>query len=245
MAKLYAAGFFYPNSLTQNGLQTKQSFLAGKYGSFVDGFTVLYDARNKIKTLNPIADVAVMVPFGADGKQGNYWLSRGFFGFTAISSSVSDSGRVKELLHILDYLAAPVFSEEANFLSLGIDGWDSKVGDNGVRSLTPTGTNEIGSLVNVAFPNPVYYYPSEPALGPVAQAYTRQLLQIGVTDPTANLVSKTAIKQQATLDTLINDRVLRIVRGLDPLSALNNLINEWKSQGGAQIAQEYEKALHG
>src|SRR5205807_802872 len=99
----------------------------------------------------------------------------------------------------------------------------SRVGTNGVRALTPTGMNEIGSLVNVAFPNPVYYFPSEPSLGPVAQEYTRRLLAIGVADPTANLISPTAIKQQPYLDQLINDRVSSIVRGSKLLSELNNL----------------------
>jgi putative aldouronate transport system substrate-binding protein len=245
MAKMYAAGLFHPSSLTATGLLTKQNFLAGKFGAFVDGFSVLYDTRVKIKTFNPIADVGVMVPFGANGGPGNYWLSTGFLGFTGIPSSVSDSGRIKELLHVLDYLASPVFSEEATFLSLGIDGWDSKVGANNIRALTPTGTNEIASLVNVANPNVVYYYPAEPALGPVAQEYTRQLLAIGVPNPAAGRVSDTAMKQQATLDSLVNDRILRIVRGLDPLSALDTLINDWKSRGGTQIAQEYARALNG
>jgi putative aldouronate transport system substrate-binding protein len=91
----------------------------------------------------------------------------------------------------------------------------------------------------------VYYYPSEPSLGPTAQDYTHQLLAIGINNPVDSLLSPTALKQQATLDVLINDRVLRIVRGIDPLSALNDLIKQWKAQGGTQIAQEYTKALHG
>ncbi len=245
MTKMYSAGLFYPGSLTQTGLQTKQNFLAGKFGSFVDGFSVLYDMRTKFKTLNPDADVGVLVPFGATGGPASYWLSRGFLGSTGIPSSISDPNRVKELLRILNYLAAPIFSEEATFLSLGIDGWDSRVGSNHIRALTPTGTNEIGSLVNVAFPNPVYYFPADPPLAPVAQQYTLHLLQMGIANPTAGLISPTAAKQQPVLDSLINDRVLRIVRGLDPLTALNTLISEWKSQGGTQIAQEYTKALHG
>lgn len=245
MTKLYAGGVFHPNSLTQTGLQTKQSFLAGKIGAYVDGFSAWPDQRTKIKTLDSNADVEILVPFAANGGKASYWLSSGFSGFTGIPSSVSDSGRVKELLHILDYLAAPKFSVEANFLSLGIEGWDSKVGKNGVQSLTPTGTNEIGSLVNPANGAIVYYYPAEPSLGPIAQEYTRRLLAIGVTNPVAGLMSPTALKQQATLDTLIGDRVLRIIKGIDPLSALNTLIAEWKSQGGTQIAQEYTKALNG
>src|SRR5947209_9781848 len=132
-------------------------------------------------------------------------MSRGCLGVTGIpSSGGSNTDRVKELLHILDYLAAPTFSAEANFLTLGIDGWDNKVGSKGVKALTPTGTNEIGSLTNIVSGPVVYYYPSEPPLAPVAQDYTRRLLAIGVYNPVDGLVSPTAIKQQPTLDTLIN-----------------------------------------
>jgi putative aldouronate transport system substrate-binding protein len=200
-----------------------------------------------MKTLNPNADVGVLVPFAANtGGKANYWMSRGFLGFTGIPSSVgSNTDRVKELLHILDYLAAPTFSAEANFLTLGIDGWDNKAGPKGVKALTPTGTNEIGNLTNIVSGPVVYYYPSEPPLAPVAQDYTRRLLAIGVYNPVDGLMSPTAMKQQPTLDTLINDRVLRIVRGIDPLTALNDLIKQWMAQGGTQIAHEYTKALHG
>ena len=82
-------------------------------------------------------------------------------------------------MHILDYLAAPTVSAEANFLTLSIDGWDNKMGSQGVKALTPTGTNEIGNLTNIASGPLVYYYPSEPPLAPVAQEYTRRLLAIG------------------------------------------------------------------
>jgi putative aldouronate transport system substrate-binding protein len=246
IAKLFAAGFFYPNSLTYTGLQIKQAFTAGKIGMYNDGFSALYDQRTKMKMLNPQADVGVMVPFPANGGKANYNLSRGFLGFTGIPSSVgSNTDRVKELLHILDYLAAPTFSAEANFLSLGIDGWDNKAGPHGIKALTPTGTNEIGSLTNIMSGPVIYYYPSDLPLAPVAQEYTRRLLAIGIYNPVEGLASPTAMKQQPTLDTLINDRVLRIVRGIDPLSALNDLIKQWQSQGGTQIAQEYAKALHG
>lgn len=246
MTKMFAAGLFYPNSLTYTGLQIKQAFTAGKIGSFNDGFSTLYDQRTKIKTLNPNADVGILVPFAANpGGKANYWTSRGFLGFTGIPSSVgSNADRVKELLHILDYLAAPTFSLEANFLTLGIDGWDNKMGSQGVKALTPTGTNEIGNLTNLMSGPLVYYYPSEPPLAPVAQEYTRRLLAIGVYNPVDSLVSPTAMKQQATLDTLINDRILRIVRGIDPQSALNDLIKQWMAQGGTQIAHEYAQALH-
>jgi putative aldouronate transport system substrate-binding protein len=244
LRRMYAAGLFYPGSLTATGLQMKQDFLAGKFGAYVDGFTTLYPTRFQFQSVNPEADVGILVPPGADGGKGSYWLSTGFSGFTAIPSSISDPNRIKELLRILNYLAAPTFSVEWNYITLGIDGWDNQPGPNGSRAVTTKGSKEIGSLTNVAFCNPVYYYPSEPTLGPVMQDYTRRLYAIAITDPTdAVLPPPTAQQKQNILDTLINDRVLRIVKGTDPLSALDELVRDWKNEGGAQMTQEYEQEL--
>jgi putative aldouronate transport system substrate-binding protein len=245
LRRMFAAGLFYPGSLTATGLQMKQDFLAGKFGAYMDGFTTLYNTRFQFQSVNPQADVGILVPPGADGGKGSYWLSTGFSGFTAIPSSISDPNRIKELLRILNYLAAPTFSVEWSYVTLGVDGWDNQPGPNGTKAVTTKGSKEIASLTNVALCNPVYYYPSEPALGPVMQDYTHRLYAIGITDPSDAVFPPppTAQQKQDTLDTLINDRVLRIVKGTDPLSALDTLISDWKSQGGAQMTQEYEQAL--
>ncbi|QBD79353.1 extracellular solute-binding protein [Ktedonosporobacter rubrisoli] len=244
MRRMYAAGLFYPDSLTSTGLQMRQAFLAGKIGSYVDGSTALDAVRFKFQSVNPKADVGILIPPGADGGKGSYWMGKGYNGMTAIPSSISDSNRIKELLRILNYLAAPAFSVEANYISLGVDDWDNKPDANGIRALTQTGSKEIGALANVAFGNRVFYYPSDLQLGPIFQDYTRRLFEIGVANPTDRVVPPpTAQKKSDTLENLVNDRVLRIVKGVDPLSALDTAIQEWKSQGGEQMAQEYAQAL--
>lgn len=246
MTKMYADGLFYPGSLTQSGILSTQNFMAGKYGSFLGTFSSLYNQRKALRALNPNADLEVMIPFGADSGNGNHWITGGNLGYTGIPSVAgSDPERVKELLRVLDYFAAPLFSIESNFLTYGIDGWDSTTGSHGVKTLTSVGNNEIGNLTNVTNGPVAYYFPEDPSFGPVMQDYTRRLLAIGVANAAAHLLSPTATRQQGTLESLINDRVVRIIKGTDPVSALDNLIAEWKAQGGAQIAKEYAQALGG
>jgi len=74
------------------------------------------------------------------------------------------------------------------------------------------------------------------------QEFTRNLLKIGVKNPTLGLFSPTQAKQGAVLQSLVSDRVLRIVKGTDPLSAISNLISDWQSQGGTQISKEFAEA---
>ena len=114
-----------------------------------------------------------------------------------------------------------------------------------MKKLTTVGDNEIGNLTNVTNGPVAYYFPNDPSFGPKMQDYTRRLLAIGVANAAAHLISPTATRQQGTLEALINDRVVRIIKGIDPVSALNSLVTEWRAQGGAQISLEYAKALQG
>jgi putative aldouronate transport system substrate-binding protein len=249
MRRVYAAGLFYPNSFTQTSQDAKDNFAAGKYGAYMDTITGLGDMTTKLYQFHPTGMLSVMTPFGANGGQGNHWMGTGFNAGAGIPSSTgSDENRLKEMLRILDYLAAPPFSIEYDFLSVGINNWDNKPGADGAKILTPTGSNELGNLANQANANLIYYYPplsvlGNPNLAVQTQGYTHNLLKIGIQNPTLGLFSQTAVTKGGVLISLINDRVARIVDGTYPLSAVSDLISSWKSQGGAQIAKDYANQL--
>lgn len=248
MRRVFSAGLFYPNSTTQSGQDLKDNFSAGKYGAYMDTVTGMPDQTTKLHQVHPNAVLSIMTPFGANGGQANHWMGPGFNATCGIPSSTgNDENKLKEMLRILDYLAAPPFSTEANFGAYGIPGWDSNPGPNNTTVQTTTGQNEIGNLANQANANLIYFYPqvtTNPNLAIENQTFTRNLLKIGVQNPTLGLYSATAIKQNSVLASLVNDRILRIIKGTDPLSAVADLVSSWKSQGGAQIAQEYAQQLN-
>jgi putative aldouronate transport system substrate-binding protein len=246
--RLYAAGYFYANSFTQNGQENKDNFSAGKYGAYVDTITGAPDQTDKLLQIHKDAKLSVMTPFNADSSHtANHWMGTGFNSAAAIPTSTgSDENRLKEMLRILNYLASPPFSVEGIFLANGIDGWDNQPGSNGARAVTATGKNEIGNLANQANANLIYYYPSvtaNPNLAVELQGFTRNLLKIGIQNPTLGLYSQTATTKSAVLASLVNDRIVRIAKGTDSISAVSDLVSSWKSQGGTAIAKEYESAL--
>ena len=247
MRQVYAAGFFYTNSLTQSGQEEKDNFSAGKYGAYMDTVTGMPDQTTKLLQINPKAKLAIMTPFPANGGQANHWMGSGFNAACGIPSSTgSDENKLKEMLRILDYMAAPTFSIEGDFLANGIAGWDYKLGANGAKVVTSNGTNEIPGLANQANANLIYYYPwvtANPNLAVENQTFTRNLLKIAVQNPTLGLLSQTAIKQSSVLASLINDRMIRIIKGTDPVSMVSDLISSWRAQGGTQMAKEYAEAL--
>jgi putative aldouronate transport system substrate-binding protein len=69
------------------------------------------------------------------------------------------------------------------------------------------------------------------------------LLAVGVGDPTIGLFSETEQKSGTRLNQLIFDRVLGIVAGREPLSDLDQLVKDWRAQGGDQLRAEYQKSL--
>jgi putative aldouronate transport system substrate-binding protein len=192
-----------------------------------------------------------LVPPGWDGGKSYHFLSPGFLGISGIPVSAAKSpDRIKELLRVLDYFAAPFGSEEYVFLVNGVEGIHYKLDKNGNIVDLPRFAKDIGSgisdLTNLTNSPPVYYFPgSADSLsdGPRMLELSRQVLPLGVQDPTLGLFSPTAIKQAGVLGTLNSDRLTGIISGRQPLSALDTWIQDWKSKGGEAMRKELEQAL--
>src|SRR5581483_1001055 len=106
--------------------------------------------QRRTLVVDPKAEVRLLIPYNNKGKVARR-MAAGYLGITGIPvQATTDTERIKELLRIMDYLSAPIFSVESNFLTYGFDGWDSKIGPKGVRQLTDKGRNEIGELTILA-----------------------------------------------------------------------------------------------
>ncbi|GHO84047.1 extracellular solute-binding protein [Dictyobacter formicarum] len=243
--RFWDAGLFHPDSFTATQAQNKSDHASGKFAAYVDGFTALSGQRANAKKINPKADVVILPPFGYDGGAAVHWKGGGYYGVASIPiQKGGDSGRVKELLRILDYLCAPTFSVEGQFLALGIDGWDNEKGPNGLKKVSDRGQNEIQDMAYIANAPQVLYYPDEPPLGPALQNTQRQLLKMGIDDPTTNLVSETARLQSAKLSQIDSDHFLRIIKGDEPVSAgVDQWIKDRQQSGGDKVRQEFTQQL--
>jgi putative aldouronate transport system substrate-binding protein len=246
--RLYEAGVYHPDAATMTNQQAKDNLAAGKFGAYADGLAALpgpNGLRAKTEGVTPSADVVGLVPFGANGNQPTYNLNQGYFGYTAIPATVGkDPERVRELLGILNYLAAPTGSEESLALG-GIEGVHYTVAPDGARKRTDLGTTEMGDLTNLTNPPQVLYFPERPEDGPYMQNLIKELLAIGVEDPTLGLYSPTDESKRAELTQLQRDRLASIIQGREPLESWDAFVQDWRSRGGDQIRQEYEQALTG
>ena len=122
--------------------------------------------------------------------------------------------------------------------------------DKGIPNFTPQGTADLPGSPNVPWvycgtPAPWLFSPGVPEYARFASVEENQMLDVGIADPTQGYYSPADARRGATLARLIFDRVSGIAAGRQPMSDLDQLVKDWKSQGGDEIRAEYEKAIAG
>jgi putative aldouronate transport system substrate-binding protein len=240
---LYAAGLYHPDSLTYNILSKRTNFEAGKFAYDFDGMTI--DIWNNSKKVNPRATLRQPVPPPADGSTGHYWLGPGVFGYTAIRQASPE--RIQEILRVMNYLAAPVGSEEYLLTHYGVRGIDFEFDDKGNPTLTAKGQADImpwgGASVTVPRPPRILFNPLDPEFARVVQNDDKLMADVAVSDPSIGLYSNTNANKSNLLNQAMVDGITEIVKGAQPLSSLDQLVKDWRTNGGDQIRTELEQAL--
>lgn len=249
---LWAAGLYEPGAPGYNTLSARQAFIARKGVFRWDGNTSdIYRSRgvgassNEASGLQPPPAIRLLTPFPAqDGGKPTYPMYHGSFGMIVLKKTSED--RIKELLRVLNLLAAPFGTEERELISYGIEGRDFTRDQNGAPVINDnpgrveTMANTVNGIVN---PPPVYF-------DPLGSDYTQHVLEsfkqyaaVGVEDPTIGFYSETDTRQGLIADQRLGDGVTDIVAGRRPLSDLTQLVSDWRSNGGEQARKEYLDAM--
>lgn len=240
--KLYQAGAFYPDPV-QPQAQAGLNFLGGKYAMYIDGFISYDHAWSQMALIDSKARVRALLEPGHDGGKGSHWMGAGYFSITGINRK-SSRERVQELLRVIDYFAAPFGSEEYLFLNYGIKGVDYNSDALGLPQPTDTGRNELRIPWSYAGAAPVVLFdPKFPDATRAIHQLETELVSIGVQDPTQHVYSQTRSSKGRTLDLAVYDRLSRIVAGQADLSDFDQVVKDWRSQGGDQIRGELEQGL--
>lgn len=248
LAQLYADGAYHPDASAMTFADAQNNFIAGSTGLHFEGFLSFYgtgSVTDRAQDQNPAARTAPFFPPSPDGTPGVVYNETGFFGYTGIPSSVgSDENRVRELLRILDYFAAPFGSEEWIFRGAGIEGVHHEVDPaTGERVTNDLFRTEESGLIGVMSGLAVYYYQDTPELALEIQEKALQAIELGIDNPAQTLFSETNVRDGGTLDQFGHDRLTAIVTGREPLDSLDDAIQQWKDRGGETIRQEFQEAL--
>ena len=118
-----------------------QQFAAGKFGIWLDPVNGWQDAwRQALQSPQPF-DVHMIPPFPAhDGGKPQHFVTGGHLWATALKKGTPE--RVKELLRIMNWLAAPFGSAEDQLLTFGVNGTDYTLDGKGNPTLTPQGNTD-------------------------------------------------------------------------------------------------------
>jgi putative aldouronate transport system substrate-binding protein len=242
---LYAAGIYSPDSPTNNVVSSRLEFAGRKAATRWEGWNgtgtiLLWDSA---RTLAPPSIIRHPSPFAAQpGGKPIYFLGRGNGGPIVFKKAPAE--RIRELLGILDFFAAPFGTQEHLLLRYGIKDADYTLDDMGNPILTERGqTNSTPVWQYVASAQQVLYYPKDPEFGPISQAAEQAMVSVGVDDPTVGLYSALDGSKGAALNRAFFDGVSEIVLGRRPLSDFDTLVKEWRAAGGDEIRIQYQQSL--
>jgi putative aldouronate transport system substrate-binding protein len=248
---LFAAGVYHPNSGNYGALAIKDDHVAGKFAFAESTWTATYpDFWHRGAALNPPVQMRIMQPFTHDGAgRVSYYLSPSvqigypLLGITVMKKAPPD--RVKELLGVLDFLAAPFGSQEALLIDYGVEGADYTFDDRGNPVPTQRGPADSTFVEwNLVMQHlPALYDSAYPEFATAAQADEQMLLSNAIQNPTLGYYSPTNLRRGATLDQAFNDGVTDVVTGRRPLGDYDQLVKDWLDNGGEQIRAEYQQSM--
>jgi putative aldouronate transport system substrate-binding protein len=240
---LWAAGVYHPDSVNWDVLTARTNFEGRKFAFRFDGLTTV--TYNSGRNLNPPSKPRLLVPPPADGSKGHYRFGTGDFGFISFKKTSAD--RLKMLLRISDYFAAPFGSQEYQLLHYGIEHTDFDLDAKGNPVLNKKGSADSmpwGSPTGSAVSHPpaVLFDPEQPDFAQNVQPAEKAMYAVGQDDPTVGYYSETNGTKGGVIAQQLSDGINAIVRGQDQLSNWDNLVKIWQNAGGNQIRQEYEAA---
>jgi putative aldouronate transport system substrate-binding protein len=242
--ELWAAGVCSPKSLEYNPVSARDDFAARKFAFCSNPF--LHSAVTFFSTasnLEPPGKYRVVSPFGASaGVKPTYWAQPGLFGYSVLKKASSE--RINELLRILNWIAAPFGSQEYLLMQYGVKDVDYTLDELGNPVPIQHGKAHTTIPWQYITQAPVaLYLPGNSEFPTVMQSAEKALLPVSQVDPTSTLYSNTFAAKGTVLAQLVADRVAEVVLGRAPVSSIDQLISDWRNQGGNQIRSEFERAI--
>lgn len=241
LRSLWDAGVIWPDTPSASVNTLAQGFYSGKYTFWPNLFLAYTGAWDGAVAQDPNFNMRALIPFGHDGGKGVQFLGSGSVGLTVLKKAAPD--RVKELLGILNYLAAPFGSREQLLVQSGVKDVDYTLDAKGNPVPTTKGQGDVVPWAGLVRRSPVLYDPKSEDAAKAGSQDEAQALAIGIKSPTIGLYSNTYAQKGAALNRTFADGVNQILYGRAPVSSLEDLRKAWRAGGGDVIRGELEQAL--
>jgi len=241
-----AAGYMWADA--PGSTDSRSNLVAGKFIISVEGFGNSWNDfwRRGLTLVNTPKHFKPLDPFRATaGDKPVSFLTPGGYSSSNVMKKASPE-RIKELLRIMDWLAAPFGSEEDMLLHYGIANQDYSLDPKGNPIPSQDGLMRAGYVPWQYLSQRPYaqYQPDLPDYAKISFDVEQKLVSIGILDPTLQYYSKTQYSSPGIQATkTFSDGINEIILGHRPLTDFDGLVQQWRASAGDQIRKEYLDAI--
>lgn len=244
MRDLFAAGVYWPDSISSQG-NVRDGFAGKKFAISPEGQGNSWiDFWQRGQALNPPTRFGMIDPFPAQaGQKPISFLGTGFVSMNALRKAAPD--RIKEILRIMNWLAAPFGSEEDLLLTYGLKDQDYTLDPRGNPKPTQDGTQRAGYVPwrYIAQHPWVFYQAGLDGFAKASHDAEKATLPLGVDDPTNGFYSPTFYGKGVQADQVWQDGVREIILGRTPMTDYDRITKEWATTAGDTIRKEFLDAM--
>jgi putative aldouronate transport system substrate-binding protein len=243
MRDTWTAGLWWPDSLQITDART--SFVAGKFATCIDAFGNSWNDfwRRGLQQATP-RHFGFIKPFRAKaGDKLQSFITGGFISTNVMKKASPD--RIRELLRIVDFLAAPFGSQEDLLLSYGLEGPDYTLDANSQPQPTPAGISDAGYVPwRYISQHPYVQYQADlPNYAKISFDAEQVQVAAGVLDPTLGFYSPTNYTKGSVAEMNFRQAVVDVAVGRRPFSDWDQIVKDWRSAAGDQVRKEYLDAF--
>ncbi|GAA2694697.1 MULTISPECIES: extracellular solute-binding protein [Actinosynnema] len=239
---LYDAGCVHPDIVAGNWNRSNELFASRQMVVNQGGMGAWAEQVAQQRPADPGFRMTALPLFAHDGGEPTYPVAAPTAMVAFVRKDVPDD-RVRELLRLCDFAAAPIGTEEHRLLRYGVEGVHSARDERGNPALTPLGQKEITLTYGFAAGPPEAITTTDhPDLVRAQHAwYAREWGH--QTKPLAFGLRVEEPPEFATLAKEFADRTADVLRGRAELSEVDGLGERWRKAGGDRLREFYDKAL--
>ncbi|MCA1646320.1 MAG: hypothetical protein LC797_12975 [Chloroflexi bacterium] len=245
MRDLFGGGLYWPDSIQATN-NVRADFVGKRFAVSPDGqgnSWVDFWQRG-LTQANPPTRFGMIKPFPAqDGQKPVHFLGSGFVSMNVLKKAGPD--RIKELLRVMNWLAAPFGSQEDLMLTYGLKDQDYTLDAKGNPRPTPDGISRAGYVPwrYIAQHPWVYYQADIDGFAKASHEAEQTTIPFGVDDPTNGFYSPTVYAKGAVADMTFSDGIRDVILSRRPMADYDQLVTDWKTAAGDQVRKEYSDAM--
>lgn len=242
MVKVYQAGLVHPDIVASKGADAKLLLQGGKIIFKQDGIGMWQPMQAEQQKVTPGFNVQPVPLFSATGGDPLAWGDDEPISYTFVKKGLPKE-RVEELLRVINWCSAPLGTKEFDLREYGAEGKHHTRDANGPVK-TELGFKEIqNQYFFISGRSPVVQpTPQTPNYVPDLLAYSNETVKYLEKDPWDGLKMEMPARYKAGLQPT-EDKITDVLRGRRPLSDLDAIVQEWRSNGGDEAREYLAKAL--